>query len=174
MKDTTESYIEYAKKFIQWGTDRYICGPEGQGTAVGQAKKCVEEAAELLLAVVQQDDAGVVDGIGDTFVTMLMVSERMGIDPQWWVEKIEPLLHPSQERIHRATLTFQWSGTVISAAANDKKTEVDCALSSMLADLQHVAAMHNLTMVECMEAAWNEIKDRKGRMVNGKFVKEAA
>ncbi len=26
--------------------------------------------------------------------------------------------------------------------------------------------------VECLEAAWNEIKDRKGKMVNGHFIRE--
>jgi len=34
------------------------------------------------------------------------------------------------------------------------------------------AQMWGLTMEECIEQAWNQIKDRKGRMVNGIFVKD--
>ena len=34
------------------------------------------------------------------------------------------------------------------------------------------AEMWGLTMAECIDAAWDEIKDRKGRMQNGVFVKE--
>lgn len=174
MKDTTEKYLEYARKYIQWGTDRYICGPDGQGTAVGQAKKCVEEAAELLLAVAQDDDAGITDGIGDAFVTMVMVSERMGIDLADWIELMEPELHTSQDPVHIAEGMFQWSGSVLIAVAQNDRETASALLAELLAALHHVAAMHKLTMTECMEAAWAEIKDRKGRMVNGKFVKEAA
>lgn len=35
-----------------------------------------------------------------------------------------------------------------------------------------LAAQHDVTIEECIDAAWDEIKDRKGRMVDGIFVKE--
>lgn len=38
--------------------------------------------------------------------------------------------------------------------------------------LCQVAAMWDLTLEECAEAAWNKIKDRKGMMLQGKFVKQ--
>lgn len=39
--------------------------------------------------------------------------------------------------------------------------------------LEKVASMHDLKFAACCEAAWLEIKDRKGRMVpGGAFVKE--
>jgi hypothetical protein len=36
-----------------------------------------------------------------------------------------------------------------------------------------LAAMRGLTIEQCLASAYNEIKDRKGKMVNGKFVKES-
>lgn len=36
-----------------------------------------------------------------------------------------------------------------------------------------LAAQHGVTIEECIDAAWDEIKDRKGRMIDGVFVKEA-
>ena len=36
-----------------------------------------------------------------------------------------------------------------------------------------LAAQHGVTIEDCIEIAWNEIKDRKGRMVGGTFLKES-
>jgi hypothetical protein len=38
--------------------------------------------------------------------------------------------------------------------------------------LCQMAAMWDMTVQECAEAAWHKIKDRKGMMIQGKFVKE--
>jgi NTP pyrophosphatase (non-canonical NTP hydrolase) len=35
-----------------------------------------------------------------------------------------------------------------------------------------LAAQHGLTLHQCLEAAYEQIKDRKGQMVNGVFVKD--
>lgn len=35
-----------------------------------------------------------------------------------------------------------------------------------------LAAQHGVDIEECIAAAWDEIKDRKGRMENGVFIKE--
>lgn len=100
---------------IQWGIDRNILGPTGEGTKTGQQKKTEEEVREIYDAILIEslDLKGVnttmmaMDAIGDTYVTLVMQAQMWG-----------------------------------------------------------------LTMEECIEAAWNQIKDRKGRMVNGIFVKE--
>ena len=36
-----------------------------------------------------------------------------------------------------------------------------------------IAEQHGLTISNCLEHAYNDIKDRKGRMIDGVFVKEA-
>lgn len=36
-----------------------------------------------------------------------------------------------------------------------------------------LAAQYGMTIEECIEAAWQQIKHRKGKMINGVFVKEA-
>ena len=36
-----------------------------------------------------------------------------------------------------------------------------------------LAAQHGVTIEDCIEMAWNEIKDRKGRMVGGVYLKES-
>lgn len=46
------------------------------------------------------------------------------------------------------------------------------AIGDIIVTLIMQAQMWGLTMEECIEAAWQEIKDRKGRMTGGIFVKE--
>ena len=43
----------------------------------------------------------------------------------------------------------------------------------MVVVLTIIAQQIDFAIEECVEHAWNEIKDRKGRMVEGIFVKEA-
>ena len=38
--------------------------------------------------------------------------------------------------------------------------------------LQIISIRYGTTLEACLELAWNEIKDRKGKMVDGVFVKE--
>ena len=39
--------------------------------------------------------------------------------------------------------------------------------------LMNMIEREGLTMQQCLETAWHDIKDRKGQMINGVFVKEA-
>ena len=45
-------------------------------------------------------------------------------------------------------------------------------IGDMIVVLINIAERNNLSLTECLEQAWDDIKDRKGRMVDGVFVKE--
>jgi hypothetical protein len=45
-------------------------------------------------------------------------------------------------------------------------------IGDMIVVLVNIAARNNLPLEECMKAAWDDIKYRKGRMVDGIFIKE--
>ena len=45
-------------------------------------------------------------------------------------------------------------------------------LGDTLVVMLNIMKRNNLTIEECLEMAYNDIKDRKGRMVDGIFVKE--
>lgn len=45
-------------------------------------------------------------------------------------------------------------------------------IGDIMVCLTHVAKFYGLTLKECYQHAYQEIKDRKGRMVDGKFIKE--
>ena len=55
---------------------------------------------------------------------------------------------------------------------NDTENFKD-AVGDCVVVLTILAAQCNMTIEGCIQAAYKQIKDRKGKMINGKFVKEA-
>ena len=46
-------------------------------------------------------------------------------------------------------------------------------IGDLITVLINIAERNGLSLEECLAEAWNDIKDRKGKMVDGVFVKEA-
>lgn len=57
--------------------------------------------------------------------------------------------------------------------AGDEKAAKDGVGDSLVVLLQ-ICRLAGFDIGDCLEMAWEEIKDRKGKMVNGVFVKEVA
>ena len=53
-----------------------------------------------------------------------------------------------------------------------KQQDVADDIGDMIVVLINIAERNGLTIEDCLEQAWNDIKDRKGKMVDGIFVKE--
>jgi NTP pyrophosphatase (non-canonical NTP hydrolase) len=76
MKET-QSFGMTEFQVMQWAKAR---GIYDNGTALGQAKKTVEEANELLAAVEANDRAEIADAIGDVMVTLVNVGVLCDMD----------------------------------------------------------------------------------------------
>lgn len=63
-------------------------------------------------------------------------------------------------------------GELAAAIARGKDDEADDAIGDMVVVLTILAAQGDVLIEDCIEKAWQEIKDRKGRMVDGVFRKE--
>ena len=53
-----------------------------------------------------------------------------------------------------------------------KGNDIRDDIGDMLVVMINILARNKLTLEECLEVAYDDIKDRKGRMVDGIFVKE--
>ena len=53
-----------------------------------------------------------------------------------------------------------------------KGKDVADDIGDMIVVLINIAERNGLTIEDCLDQAWNDIKDRKGTMVDGIFVKE--
>ena len=64
-------------------------------------------------------------------------------------------------------------GETMGAILKGKKTdEVIDGIGDILVTVIILSKQLGLDPTECLESAWNEIKDRKGKTVNGTFIKE--
>ena len=53
-----------------------------------------------------------------------------------------------------------------------KGTDLKDDLGDMLVVMINIIKRNNLTIDDCLETAYNDIKDRKGKMIDGVFVKQ--
>lgn len=53
-----------------------------------------------------------------------------------------------------------------------KQNSISDDIGDCMVVLTIIAAQQNLSIEECLDQAWNDIKDRKGTMVDGIFIKE--
>ena len=158
------------KNIEQWAEDRNLI--EGS-TPQKQFIKLMEEFGELCSGVSKNKIDVVKDSIGDCFVVMVilnkqtnsnfdfiplpyLVLDRSGIDI--WIEKCVAKFASISEKIN------------YTGKAN-RHFEYDFAYT--LYCLINISNEYGLTLESCVQTAWDEIKDRKGRMINGVFVKES-
>lgn len=86
--------------------------------------------------------------------------------------------------IKQAYKTLEECGELIEAVATVNsyqywlerpadKSAIKDAIGDITVTLIIQCTMQGVDFVECLEGAYNEIKDRKGKLIDGKFVKEA-
>jgi len=95
---------ELIQNIKHWANDKSLLKEEN---IQAQMLKVLEEVGETAGAILKKKDVEIVDGLGDSFVTLIILCYQLGLEPR-----------------------------------------------------------------ECLESAWNEIKDRKGKTVNGTFIRE--
>lgn len=69
---------------IQWAEDRDLVHEEN---ATKQMVKVMEEVGELSAALLRNKRADIVDSIGDGFITLIILSAQLGLDPIMCLDK---------------------------------------------------------------------------------------
>ncbi len=62
---------------------------------------------------------------------------------------------------------------VAAALARNNKNDLRDGIGDVVVTLVILAMQNDMDLYECLNQAYNEIKDRKGKNVNGVFVKES-
>jgi len=91
---------------------------------------------------------------------------------QWGIDR--NIIGPTalSNRTAQLVKTVEEVDEIANAIISDDKDEARDGIGDVVVTLILQAQMWGLTMEECIEQAWQQIKDRKGRMVNGIFVKD--
>lgn len=152
------TFEEFKSSVEQWAEAR---GVYEHSTALAQALKAVSEVGELADAVIKGDREVLKDAIGDVAVCIVNYAAMM----DYPLSKPDHSLEVGDD-LKEAAWTVAMLVTGLRASP-DVASFAICALAL-------TAELAGFTLEECCAAAWNEIKDRKGRMVpGGAFVKEA-
>ena len=84
--------------------------------------------------------------------------------------------HYNRNLIHGSTDKDQYLKLIQEAGELSdnicKGKDIADDIGDMLVVLINIAERNGLTLAQCLEVAWDDIKDRKGMMVDGVFVKE--
>ena len=94
-----------------------------------------------------------------------------------WKERVKQWAE-DRNLIEGSTPTKQFIKLIEEVGELARAIQLGCQvdIADAIGDIQVVLAVMcaqlGLDIDECRELAWNEIKDRKGRMVDGVFVKE--
>ena len=147
-------------KIEQWAEDRNIINGS---KPIDQAMKLFSEFGELADNVGKGRDCR--DDIGDVFVVLTIMAKQTE-------SEINILSLPSLENLsmkqYVVELGFALNNFVFAC---DTAGEEDGNLNIAIMSLIRIANLHNTTLKECVQIAYDDIKDRKGVMFNGVFVK---
>lgn len=151
---------------------------------IKQMQKLNEEWGELNAGQAKSDKEKLVDSIGDVMVVLTILSQQMKF------EKSEIILDPSQN--NRSTYEADETHTDILLLYGTEEIGI---LAKLMVDylrnpsintnamirfhirnlanyISRIAINEKTTLEKCFDVAWNEIKDRTGKMVDGVFVKQ--
>ena len=165
------SSAKLIKDVQKWGFERGITIPEN---AHMQTMKTIEETGELAGAIARFNRESAVDAIGDILVTMILHNECLS-------RKLDFILIDGIE----STVDFVPDVFTAMREFLAQLGESEYSTASVMYDrlkslevLRRATAVHfNCktfpTLLDCLQIVYNEIKDRKGKMQGGSFIKEA-
>lgn len=144
-----------------------------QGDIDKQGLKLIEETGELVSGYLKNKEDVIKDSIGDVAVVVVGYAMMAGVNPE------QVFFTKKEDYIPDFGGVTAWIWMITDSAFQAKVAQDLGIENSLLVNLQNIICYLDLIcrelgydFTECFESAYNEIKDRKGRWVNGSFVKE--
>lgn len=168
----TKELIENVQK---WAKDRGIL--EGDGHK--QGLYLISEFGELVDSCLKDNRDGVLDAIGDMLVVMIIYSHQTQLYAPfsaWLNSESAGLMYDLERTLY--SLKSVVNGLVVHEKVNPlnenplSRKEREDNLNIVICTLAKLATHYDSTLHECLILAYEEIKDRKGKTVDGVFVKE--
>ncbi len=149
---------ELIAKIEQWAGDRNII----KGSKpIDQAMKLLSEFGELADNVGKGRDCR--DDIGDVFVVLTIMCKQLGMS----MTTVKPIKFKIKNTPkHMVSLLLLDFNEILTCPAM-------CDFDDAVGTLQNIAEHFGYTLEECVQIAYDDIKDRKGLMHNGVFIKES-
>jgi NTP pyrophosphatase (non-canonical NTP hydrolase) len=161
---------ELTDKVIAWAAERDILK---YSTPAAQFLKTVEELGELASATAKADKAAIADAIGDVTVTLIIATKLAGLNMPHTTVSTQRLFSPV-EAVLALTMDCMSVAATVKADMDSLKGLMQGLILQMTTDtLNNCAIVNELRLVDCLQLAYDTIKDRKGHLTpEGIFVKE--
>ena len=158
---------ELIAKIEQWAEDRNII----KGSKpIDQAMKLFSEFGELADNVGKGRDCR--DDIGDVFVVLTIMCKQLNKPIR--VTGVEYLTATLQSGNTSPKSIVASLAVFLSSFVSSAEDGESCDVGSILASLINLSHYYSIcSFEECVTIAYNDIKDRKGLMHNGVFIKES-
>ncbi|MDW4439431.1 MazG-like family protein [Staphylococcus saprophyticus] len=88
---------------------------------------------------------------------------------QWSKDKQLDKADPNRQ----ALKFYEEAGEVGAALSRNKLDDLKDGIGDTVVTLIILAQQHGMTLQECLQFAYDEIKGRKGKTINGTFIKES-
>lgn len=138
---------------LEWAKEKDLLKADN---APKQRLKLIEECGELASAILKNDINEQKDAIGDIFVVLVILSEQTNTEINFYYEKSGYIVEDN---------ISYYSYELIKTAFLDNDLEY------FISYLTDICIKLNLNLEGCANIAWNEIKDRTGKTINGTFLK---
>jgi len=157
----------------EWAKEREIYE---QLTPLDELLKTNEEVGELIKACYDNDKTAIQDAIGDVMVTLINYCYFIELDVIKHIKQAVELSVTGYYTISYAMHAHNALGRLISLYVWNEGKKISepsgLRIFSILHYLNGIAHLEGTTLEECLNIAYNEIKNRKGIIINGKFIKD--
>ena len=153
---------ELIQKIEQWASDRNII----KGSKpIDQAMKLFSEFGELADNVGKGRDCR--DDIGDVFVVLAIIFAQLG-------ESISDVAIQGYTTHSDKKAVLHLAESLADFSDMASNNIIDDSIVDILGYLQFIAEDYmDSTLEECVQIAYDDIKERRGVLVNGVFIKES-
>ncbi|QLB44365.1 MazG-like family protein [Mannheimia pernigra] len=145
------------KQIEQWAEDRNLINGS---TPQKQMLKLMEEFGELCGGIARNNPEMIKDAIGDCFVVLVILNKQ--------IQNEANLLIGYETEGRSFDVLFIWIIKNISDLVEDLN---GYNIQSVVCDLKSIASHFNLNFQDCVQSAYDQIKDRKGEMRDGIWIK---
>lgn len=173
-------FIEISEKTKQWSIDRNL----NTANPLKQFQKLNEEYGELNSGIAKDKPDVIKDSIGDCLVVLTILAQQLSIDDidhflllgnsNYYTKGMastDSLILYGSKAIGEMASTLQ--NMTYNPGAINNIARVKFAIRNIAGVLDKIAINFGFVTKDCFEFAYNEIKDRKGKMIDGVWVKEA-
>lgn len=154
---------ELIKKVEAWSKERGLNAAD----ANKQRLKLWEEFGELNASIARNNRDDAIDAIGDMLVVMTIYCQQVGYPKTKELFEVDVVLLEYYDRMSIIEILDQIAIGILSTKTTIK------GVQEVITILANMAEHLDTSLEECLQSAYDEIKDRRGKMVNGVFVKES-